>query len=474
MSDNETRPELDDGAIGAERRRGPHDHRDRPGLVRRADRRLASPARRRRVGARSRFGERVAHGMLVLSYAVGLVPFDPERVVALRGLDSVTFKRPVLIGDTIRVRSRVEACAAARRRARAGRLRLAGRQPGRAAGRPGAGRGAVAPRPGGRRRSPRRRARERRSLRRAGAAVILEGKRDRRHRGRQPALDRLRDRRAGASEQGAEVVLTSFGRMRRMTERAAKRLPEPSPTCSSSTSTATRTWRRSSTELGRPLGPGRRRRPRDRPRAARRARRQLPRRAARERRHGVRDQRLLAEGARRRSRAADGYPNGSGPAGGSIVGLDFDASVAWPAYDWMGVAKAALESVSRYLARDLGPRGIRVNLISAGPISTPAASGIPGFEDLRRRLVRRGAAGLGSLRRRRRSPTRRCSCSPTSRGRSAARSSTPTVAFTRSAPLRPRHRSRRASQDPVRPATTESPARRDGRSALACAVPTSR
>jgi enoyl ACP reductase len=68
--------------------------------------------------------------------------------------------------------------------------------------------------------------------------------------------------------------------------------------------------------------------------------------------------------------------------GGSIVGLDFDASVAWPAYDWMGVAKAALESTSRYLARDLGPRGVRVNLISAGPIKTAAAGGIPGFADL--------------------------------------------------------------------------------------------
>ena len=68
--------------------------------------------------------------------------------------------------------------------------------------------------------------------------------------------------------------------------------------------------------------------------------------------------------------------------GGAIVGLDFDASVAWPAYDWMGVAKAALESVSRYLARDLGPQGIRVNLVAAGPLATPAASGIPGFSDL--------------------------------------------------------------------------------------------
>jgi enoyl-[acyl-carrier protein] reductase I len=68
--------------------------------------------------------------------------------------------------------------------------------------------------------------------------------------------------------------------------------------------------------------------------------------------------------------------------GGSIVGLDFDASVAWPIYDWMGVAKAALESVCRYLARDLGPRGIRVNLVSAGPLGTVAARGIPGFERL--------------------------------------------------------------------------------------------
>ena len=58
--------------------------------------------------ARGRFGARVAHGMLVLSYAVGLVPFDPERVVALRGLESISFKRPVHIGDTIRVASRVE------------------------------------------------------------------------------------------------------------------------------------------------------------------------------------------------------------------------------------------------------------------------------------------------------------------------------------------------------------------------------
>jgi enoyl-[acyl-carrier protein] reductase I len=72
----------------------------------------------------------------------------------------------------------------------------------------------------------------------------------------------------------------------------------------------------------------------------------------------------------------------AGEGGGAVVGLDFDAAVAWPVYDWMGVAKAALESVSRYLARDLGPRGIRVNLVSAGPIETIAAGGIPGFDEL--------------------------------------------------------------------------------------------
>ncbi len=66
-------------------------------------------------------------------------------------------------------------------------------------------------------------------------------------------------------------------------------------------------------------------------------------------------------------------------AGGSIVGLTFDATVAWPAYDWMGVAKAGLESTNRYLARELGPRGIRVNLVSAGPVRTMAARSIPGF-----------------------------------------------------------------------------------------------
>ena len=69
-------------------------------------------------------------------------------------------------------------------------------------------------------------------------------------------------------------------------------------------------------------------------------------------------------------------------AGSSVVGMTFDASVAWPAYNWMGVAKAGLESTARYLARDLGRRGVRVNLVAAGPLQTLAAKAIPGFEQL--------------------------------------------------------------------------------------------
>jgi enoyl-[acyl-carrier protein] reductase I len=79
--------------------------------------------------------------------------------------------------------------------------------------------------------------------------------------------------------------------------------------------------------------------------------------------------------------------------GGSIVSLDFDATVAWPIYDWMGVAKAGLESVSRYLARDLGPKGIRVNAVSAGPLRTVAGKGIPGFDAITETWGRRAPLG---------------------------------------------------------------------------------
>ena len=79
--------------------------------------------------------------------------------------------------------------------------------------------------------------------------------------------------------------------------------------------------------------------------------------------------------------------------GGAIVSLDFDATVAWPVYDWMGVAKAGLESVTRYLARDLGSKGIRVNTVSAGPLKTMAGKGIPGFEQIADSWDRRAPLG---------------------------------------------------------------------------------
>ncbi|MER6949648.1 enoyl-ACP reductase FabI [Nonomuraea sp. NPDC000554] len=81
------------------------------------------------------------------------------------------------------------------------------------------------------------------------------------------------------------------------------------------------------------------------------------------------------------------------PRGGSVVGLDFDATVSWANYDWMGVAKAGLESCSRYLARYLGPRGIRVNLVAAGPLRTVAARGIPGFAGVEASWDARSALG---------------------------------------------------------------------------------
>ena len=177
-----------------------------------------------------------------------------------------------------------------------------------------------------------------------------------------------------AQKEGAEVVLSSFGRVRRMTERAAQRLPQPADVLE--------------LDVNKPE-----------------------------------DLDALTESLRERWGGIDGAlhaiafapedalggrflstpPESAAAAfqtsafslkslavaleplmgaGSSIVGLDFDATVAWPIYDWMGVAKAALESVSRYLARDLGPRGIRVNLVSAGPLGTVAARGIPGFDGL--------------------------------------------------------------------------------------------
>jgi enoyl-[acyl-carrier protein] reductase I len=177
-----------------------------------------------------------------------------------------------------------------------------------------------------------------------------------------------------AQEEGAQVLLTGFGRTRRMTERAAARLPDPPDVLELDVNNPA--------DFEALVG------------------------ELRERWGGV-DGALhaiafapgdalggnfmsappeSAELAFRTSaysfKALAGALAPLMDGGGSLVGMDFDASVAWPVYDWMGVAKAALESVSRYLARDLGEQGIRVNLVSAGPVETPAAQGIPGFDAL--------------------------------------------------------------------------------------------
>lgn len=177
-----------------------------------------------------------------------------------------------------------------------------------------------------------------------------------------------------AQQLGAEVILTSFGRIRRMTERAATRLPHPVPVLELDVNSDDdldhlpdrigEHWDSVDGVLhaiahapgdalgGNFLG--------------------APRASAAEA--------FETSAYSFKALAASLHPMMAEKA--SLVGLDFDASVAWPSYDWMGVAKAALESTSRYLARDLGPRGVRVNLISAGPIRTAAASGVPGFSEL--------------------------------------------------------------------------------------------
>ncbi len=179
-----------------------------------------------------------------------------------------------------------------------------------------------------------------------------------------------------AQRAGAEIVLTGFGRTRRMTERAAKRLPDPPDVLELDVNSADELaalrgeldsrWGGVDGVLhaiafapGDALGGNFMSAP--------------PESAELAFRTSAYSLKALAEAVAPLMRAQGG---------GALVGLDFDAAVAWPVYDWMGVAKAALEATSRYLARDLGPDGVRVNLVAAGPVETPAAGGIPGFERL--------------------------------------------------------------------------------------------
>ncbi|MGH2616352.1 MAG: enoyl-ACP reductase FabI [Thermomicrobiales bacterium] len=178
-----------------------------------------------------------------------------------------------------------------------------------------------------------------------------------------------------AQQEGAEIVLTGFGRTRRMTERAAARLPSPPDVLELDVNSADDLASLASELSSRWDGLD----------GVLHAIAFAPGDAL-----GGNFMSAPAESAELAFRTsaysfkalAESLAPLMGDEGGSFVGMDFDASVAWPVYDWMGVAKAALESVSRYLARDLGASGIRVNLVSAGPIETPAAGGIPGFDGL--------------------------------------------------------------------------------------------
>ncbi|HLM65558.1 MAG TPA: enoyl-ACP reductase FabI [Acidimicrobiales bacterium] len=190
-----------------------------------------------------------------------------------------------------------------------------------------------------------------------------------------------------AQEQGAEVLLTSFGRGMRLTERVARTLPLPADVVELDV-TNTEHHRALATELAN--------------------------------RWGKVDGALHAVGFAPETclgqdsglMAADWDDVATAlhvsayslktlaqtvaplmPEGGSVVGLDFDARQVWPAYDWMGVAKAALEATARYLARDLGPQGVRVNLVSAGPLRTLAARSIPGFAAMEDAWARRAPLG---------------------------------------------------------------------------------
>jgi meromycolic acid enoyl-[acyl-carrier-protein] reductase len=183
-----------------------------------------------------------------------------------------------------------------------------------------------------------------------------------------------------AQQQGAEVVLTGFGRTRRMTERAAAKLPTPPEVLELDVNSESDLAALAASlghvdgalhaiafAPGDALGGNFMSAP--------------PESAELAFRTSAYSFKALAGALAPLMGNQEEGPDASAP-GGSLVALDFDASVAWPVYDWMGVAKAALESVSRYLARDLGASRVRVNLVSAGPIDTPAAGGIPGFDRL--------------------------------------------------------------------------------------------
>ncbi len=179
-----------------------------------------------------------------------------------------------------------------------------------------------------------------------------------------------------AQEQGAEIVVTGFGRAMRLTERAVQRLPSPPPVLELDINEASHIdalvgdlsarWGRLDGALhaiafapADALGGNFLNTPSESAATA-----------------------FLTSAFSLKTLAVGVLPLLKKAGGGAVVGLDFDNRTAWPAYDWMGVAKSALQSVSRYLARDLGQYQVRVNLVSAGPLKTVAAKSIPGFDHL--------------------------------------------------------------------------------------------
>ncbi|MDF2091945.1 enoyl-ACP reductase FabI [Knoellia sp. 3-2P3] len=173
-----------------------------------------------------------------------------------------------------------------------------------------------------------------------------------------------------AQEQGAEVVLTSFGRTMKITQTIARRLPSTPPVLELDV-TNQEHLDTLADRLGEHV---------DRLDGVLHSIGFAPQGAFNFLEGTFEDvsTAMHASAYSLKSLAVAALPPMSG--GGSIVGLTFDAKFAWPVYDWMGVAKAAFEATNRYCARDLGPKGIRCNLVSAGPIRTTAAKSIPGFE----------------------------------------------------------------------------------------------
>ena len=180
-----------------------------------------------------------------------------------------------------------------------------------------------------------------------------------------------------AQEEGAEIVLTGFGRAKRLTERMANRLPDP-PDVLELDVTSEEDLKQVAAELERRWGRGD---------GVLHAIAHVPDDAL-----GGRFLTAPAESAKSAFEvSAFSYKSLAvalvpllerAEQGGAVVGLDFDATRAWPIYDWAGVSKAALESINRYLAQYLGPKGIRANLVSAGPLRTMAAGAIEGFDIL--------------------------------------------------------------------------------------------